>query len=161
MSEYLNEKIGFQVQNTADWRRQKAEQFPQDTRNSVAAEKLEGLGAEIDALTGSEIELQISHAEDSINGLPDDASTSAYGKIVEAVSDELRAIGFHTSYDTGKELLEWYRDLLLEVLLDEIEKAVPAPNLDERVEDDPAVRAAKRTYDKARAKALAEARKTL
>ncbi len=162
---YLDQQIGYQVQNTAYWRRQKAEQFPQDTRNLVAAEQLDRLGAEIEeigALTGySEIERQISDAEDSIHGLPDDASTSTWGKIAEAVSDELRAVGFWTSYSTGQELLEWYRDLLLEKLHDEIEEAIPAPDLDEQIEDDPTVKAAKLAYDEARAKALAEARKTI
>jgi hypothetical protein len=44
MSEWLNEMIGYNVQNTADWRRRKADEFPNDTRNPVAAEELERLG---------------------------------------------------------------------------------------------------------------------
>jgi hypothetical protein len=57
--------------------------------------------------------------------------------------------------------LEWYRDLLCDKLQDQIEKAVPAPSLDEQVANDPTVKAAKRAYDEAYAKALAEARKKL
>jgi len=48
------------------------------------------------------------------------------------------------------DLLEWYRDLLQEKL-----------DLDEQIENDPAVKAAKQAYDEARAKAYAEARKKL
>jgi hypothetical protein len=130
MSEYLNEMIGYQVQGTAEWRRQKAEQFPQDTRNLRAAEELERLGDEINALTGSEIERQISDAHNSIADFPDNnASSDAWVNISEAVSYELRAIGFHAGYSTGQELLEWYRDLLSEKLHDLIEDAVPAPDL--------------------------------
>ena len=78
----------------------------------------------------------------------------------ETVSEELRSIGFHSSY-TATELLEWYRDLLSEKLHELIEKAVPAPDLNEQVANDPAVKAAKRAYDKAHANALVEARKRL
>ena len=161
MSEYLNEQIGYQLESTAEWRGRKAEEFPADTRNLAAAEELGRLAEEISALpTGSEIERQIIDAEASINGLPADASTTAYEEIIEAVSDELRAIGFHTSYTT-QELLEWYRDLLREKLHDAIEAAVPAPDLSELVENDPNVKAAKDAYDEARAKAIAEARRKL
>jgi hypothetical protein len=52
MSEYLNQMIGFQVEGTAEWRRQKARQFPDDTRNLKAAEELECLAAEIDEWFG-------------------------------------------------------------------------------------------------------------
>ena len=56
---------------------------------------------------------------------------------------------------------EWYRDLLEEKLQDCLEDAVPAPDLDEQVANDPAVKAAKQAYDEAYAKAYAEARKRL
>lgn len=162
MSEYLSEQIGYNVENTADWRRRKAEEFPDDTRNLAAAEELERLAAEISGIpNGSEIERQISDAENSINGLPNDILGEVTEEVVEAISDELRAIGFHTSYGAAQEFLEWYRDLLREKLHDAIEAAVPAPDLSELVENDPTVKAAKDAYDAARAKALAEARKTL
>ena len=49
MSEYLNQ-IGGNLEYTADWRRRKAEEFPEDTRNVEAAEELERLAAEIGAM---------------------------------------------------------------------------------------------------------------
>jgi hypothetical protein len=162
----LNERIGFQVQGTARWRREKAEQFPDDRRNLEAAEELDRLATQIEALEGSELHLQIAEASERISRLDDAGSDdlnsgNVWFYVGEAVSEELRSIGFHTSYSTGGEFLEWYRDLLLEKLHDEIEKAVPTPSLDEQVANDPDVKAAKAAYDEVYAKALAEARKKL
>ena len=160
MSEYLNEMIGYQVLGTAEWRRRKAELFPDDARNIRAAEELERLAAEIEALEGSQIEKQISDAHNSINNACND-NGDIWVSITEDVSSELRSIGFHGSFSTGQEVLEYYHDLLNEKLHDFIEEAVPAPDLDEQVANDPAVKAAKRAYDEANAKAIAEARKRL
>jgi hypothetical protein len=46
MSDDLNEKIGYQVQNTAEWRREKAEPFPDDKRNLEAAKELDRLATQ-------------------------------------------------------------------------------------------------------------------
>jgi hypothetical protein len=158
MSEYLNEMIGYDVQGTAEWRREKARQFPHDTRNMKAAEQLDRLGAEINALVDSQIESEIAEAQDAINSLDDG---DGWVGISEVLSEELRSIGFHSDYSTGIELLEWYRDLLREKHQDLIDEAVPAPNLDDQVANDPAVKEAKRAYDETRSKAYAEARKRL
>jgi hypothetical protein len=158
MSEYLNEMLGYSVQGTAEWRREKARQFPDDIRNIRAAEQLDKLAAEIDALEDSQIETQISEAHDAINSFDDG---DGWAEINEALSEELRLIAFHSNYSTGIELLEWYRDLLREKHQDLIDEVVPAPDLDEQVADDPAVKAAKQAYDEARAKAYTEARKRL
>ena len=164
MSEYLNELIGYQVQGTAEWRREKARQFPDDTRNLRAAEELERLAAEIDAFADADLERQIEEANDSISGLWDSDATSAEAAVLdlnESVSAELRSIGFAGGCATGRQLLEWYRDLLLEKFADLLGKVVPAPDLDEQVANDPAVKAAKQAYDAVYAKASAEARKKL
>jgi hypothetical protein len=158
MSEHLNEIIGNQVQGTAEWRRQKAEQFPSDTRNLRAAEELERLAREINELGGSEIERQIDQVHDSLlrEGWED-----VWQELNEAVSAELRSIGFHNSYSTATKFLEWYRDLSSETLQQKIEEAVPTPSLHDQVENDPGVKAAKRAYEEAYERALAEARKTI
>jgi hypothetical protein len=162
MSDDLNVLFGYQVQNTAEWRRQKAEQFPDDARNLVAAEELERLAAQIDRLEGSEIHAQIREAQDCIIELCEaNKNDAVWFEISETVSAELRSIGFHRTYRDGAELLEWYRDLLREKFHDLLDQAVPAPHLDEQVANDPAVKAAKKAYDEAYAKAYAEARKRL
>ena len=156
MSEYLNEIIGYQVQATAEWRREKARQFPDDRRNLRAAEELEQLAREIDGLGGSEIERQVGEAHEN---LIRDGWEDVWGDLNEVLSAELRAIGFHSGYATATRFLEWYRDLLSEKLLELVEEAVPAPSLLDQVENDPHVQAAKRAYEDARDRALAEARK--
>lgn len=160
MSEYLNMAIGYQVGSTAEWRRRKAEEFPDDRRNLVAAEELERLAAEIDRIGEADpIHQRIAQLHDSIDAL--DGRDDAWLDVSEGVSDELRSVGFHTGFETGLDLLEWYRGLLEEQLDELLDKAVPVPDLDEQVENDPAVKAAKQAYDEARAKAYAEARKRL
>jgi hypothetical protein len=162
MSDDLNIIIGYKVQDTAEWRRRKASEFPDDVRNVVAAEELERLAAEISALEGSELHGQIGEAIDGINRICEIKNDGdVWGDVDETLSAELRSVGFHGGYGTGRKLLEWYRDLLREKLHELIERAVPVPDLDEQAANDPAVKAAKRAYDIAYAKAFAEARKRL
>ena len=128
MSDDLNELFGDEVRGTAEWRRQKAEQFPDDARNLVAAEELERLAAQINRLEGSEIHAQISEAEDCIIKLCEankDALHLDWSDISEAVSAELRSIGFHGTYRDGAKLLEWYRDLLGKKLHDLLTEPFP------------------------------------
>jgi len=158
MSDNLDDLIG-NVQNTAEWRRRKAEQFPDDARNLQAAEELERLAVQIEELEESEVHKQINEATDSlVRACEASARYEVWTEINEAVSADLRSIGFHGSSD-AVQFLEWYRDQLRERLLDESDKAVPAPDLSEQAANDPAVIAAKQAYDEAFAKAYAEARK--
>lgn len=160
MSEYLNIMIGYQVESTAEWRRVKAEQFPDDRRNVDAADELEKLAAQIDRIGEAEpIHQQIAKLHETLDAA--DSCDDALLEISESVSEELRSIGFHSGYATGLEFLEWYRDLLQEHLDEILDEAVPVPDLDEQVENDPAVKAAKQAYEDARVKAYAEARKKL
>jgi hypothetical protein len=151
----LNELIGSQVGDAAEWRRRKAAEFPNDARNLRAAEELENLAAQIEGLEGSEIHQQLSALASQIDW------SEANFSINEDLSAELRSIGFHGSYSSAAQFLEWYRDLLKEQLEEQLDAAVPVPSLDEQVENDPAVKAAKKAYEQTRAKALAEARKKL
>ena len=151
MSEYLMEMIGYQVQGTADWRREKAQQFPDDPRNLTAAEELDRLAEQIEQFDGSEpIHQQIADLNDSLDW------ENMIEEVNEAVSAELRAIGFHSGYTTAAEFLERYRDLLQEIRAARLETQLDN-DLDEQIANDPAVQAAKRTYDEAIAKAYAEA----
>jgi hypothetical protein len=155
MSEYLMEMIGYQVQGTAEWRREKARQFPDDARNLEAAEELDELAEQIEQVAGSEqIHEQLAELIPSLDWeyIAEDVN--------EAVSAELRAIGFHSSYTTAAEFLNWYRDLLQEIRDARLEAQLDN-DLDEQIANDPAVQAAKRAYDEAVAKARAEARKKL
>src|SRR5215469_15054728 len=55
----VEEVIGLQVQQTAEWRWRKAEEFPDDPRHLKAAKELERLAAEIEQLNGSALHNRI------------------------------------------------------------------------------------------------------
>jgi hypothetical protein len=154
----INEIVGFQVESTADWRRRKAEEFPDDKRNLEAAEALDRLAAEIAGLEGSELHQRI----DALIDLTEDADV--FFRFSESVSESLRSIGFHGGPESGVEFLEWYHDELKDLLTEHINDSdggVPSPSLAEQVENNEEVRAAKRAYEEAQQKAYAEARKRL
>jgi hypothetical protein len=157
----INEIIGYQVESTAEWRRDKAEQFPNDERNLKAADELERLARDIAELEGSEIHQRI----DALNSLANEVGYPYYFEdLNESVSSELRSIGFQGSHNNGAKFLEWYREKLETLLRDRINSDVSTidpPCLEEQIESDPAVKAAKQRYDETRAKALTEARKLL
>jgi hypothetical protein len=157
----LMEIVGYQVESSAEWRREKAEQFPRDShRNLRAAEGLEQLAKEIGELEGSDINLRVRETIDRMDA--DDCY-----ELNEWVSAEIRSIGFSNSH-SGRGFVEWYCGRIEEMIqrrtereLEELDDAVETPDLASQVENDPAVKAAKQAYDEARAKAYAEARKRL
>ena len=150
MSDDLMEIVGYQVESSAEWRREKAEQFPRDSdRNLGAAEELEQLAKEIGALEGSDIHTRVRETLDRMDA--DDGY-----ELDECVSAEIRSIGFNNSH-SGRSFLEWYCEAVEEIIHRRTEHQLE--ELDDAVENDPAVKAARQAYDEARAKAYAEARK--
>jgi hypothetical protein len=165
---YITERM----EHTAEWRRGKAEEFSNDSRNMEAAEELERLAKEIGKLEGSEISRRI----DQLEAMSSDGDVSY--SMVEWLSEELRAVGFRTYYKDGAEFLKTYCDRLEEEICEQ-----EGQTLADQVEDNEAVKAAKQVYDvaaeaakqaydeavrpakqayeEARAKAYAEARKRL
>jgi hypothetical protein len=153
-----DEILGYRVQGTADWRRRKAEEFPNDRRNEEAAAALDRLGEEIEKLDGTDVHRRI---EVLMELAADTDSFVIYERLDELVSAELRAVGFY-SRPSGVEFLEWYYEEFKELLQDQVNHAdddVAAPDLAAQVENDEAVKAAKRAYEETYAKAYAEARK--
>jgi hypothetical protein len=164
MSNTLSHLIEFNVESTADWRRGKAEEFPDDSRNLEAAEELDSLAKQLQELAGSDLDRRIE-ALDAVaekNGWDVDVHVD----LSEWVSEALRGIGFRTSY-SGTTFLEAYLEEFerrVQRRIDEInddDDNIPSPGLAEQVENDETVKAAKRAYDEARARAYAEARKRL
>jgi hypothetical protein len=154
----INEIIGFQIESTAEWRRLKAKDFPDDLRNLRAAEELDRLAMEVAQLEGSDIHQRICKLIENYQD-PD-----IWSELNEDVSAALRGVGFHGGFDTGAELLQWYHDALEEAVRDAINSdsgGVDSPELAEQVANDPAVKAAKKAYEDVCAKAYAEARKRL
>jgi hypothetical protein len=70
---------------SAEWRRGKAHQYPEDTRNVEAAELLDRLAVEVRALTGSEIHRQLSATAEKCDD---------FCSFVESWSEYKRRIGF-------------------------------------------------------------------
>src|SRR5579863_7862550 len=88
MSDDLNELIGDEIQGTAEWRRRKAEEFPDDVRNLEAATELGRLAAEVELLEGSEIHKQIIEVTRNINRAPNNICDNIWPDISEMVSVE-------------------------------------------------------------------------
>jgi hypothetical protein len=90
------------VTGTADWRRQKAEEYPHDERNCEAVKLLDEIAKDMAALEGSDLHRQIE-------GLWVDGTSERFS---ETVSDQLRSVGFHSWPKSGRELLEAIADRL-------------------------------------------------
>jgi hypothetical protein len=75
----------------ADWRREKAVEYPDDVRNLEAARVLDRLAATADAVPPDVVA--------AYEGLFEDAPDS------EEWSDMLREVGFHGWYDTAEEFV--------------------------------------------------------
>ena len=103
----IYELVGSQIVSTAEWRRGKVEQFPDDWRNLKAADELDRLAAEIHDLEGSEIHRQIDELELSLQNQVDGFAFAEDRNA--SVSQKLRGIGFNSSYDTGLAFLELYK----------------------------------------------------
>jgi hypothetical protein len=87
--DHLMKLIGYNVQGTAEWRRRKAEEFPEDTRNLKAAEELERFAAEIETLEHSEIHQQICDVQERIDRIDDG---DLWTEVSQAESEALRSI---------------------------------------------------------------------
>ena len=74
------------LSHTAEWRREKVEQFPDDDRNLKAAVLLEELAKQMKALSGGELDRQLGSLWKACK----------YGDtLITAQSELLRAVGFH------------------------------------------------------------------
>ena len=157
----IDEIIGFQVEGTANWRRQKADLFPDSARNSAAAAELDQLAKEIGELEGSDLHRRIDELIDLTSAAR--VASSVYIELSDIVSAELRGIGFHGGYGSGADFLRWFCDQFEGLLREHInnDDGTLGPSLAEQVENDEAVKAAKRAYEVTYAKAYAEARKRL
>lgn len=88
--------IGFEVESSAYWRRQKAEEFPQDAdRNLRAAELLDRIAADLKAQVGTDLHRQVF-----------DLAENAPEEFGVAVSDLTRQVGFYPVAETGEKFLK-------------------------------------------------------
>jgi hypothetical protein len=92
----VREALRFRFEATAQWRRDKAKEYPQDRRNAVAAEILDELATSVDVV--------------------EDKVLCAYGELffdgdireAEELSEQLRQIGFYTAPSTAAEFVHGF-----------------------------------------------------
>jgi hypothetical protein len=93
----LLELEALELECSAEWRRQKAQEYPEDAqRNLEAAELLDKLAVEIRALQGSDVHRNFSAAV---------VKRETDYTFHEAQSDYRRLIGFHEWPDNAEEYL--------------------------------------------------------
>jgi hypothetical protein len=96
----VRERVKNELSSTAFWRRTKAAQYAQDTRNRAAAERLERLTSTVDAVPDELIRLFALHWGDG-----EDPSFN-----LERWHEELRSIGFTSHPETAAEFLKCFGD---------------------------------------------------
>ncbi len=95
----LDDLITFDVEQTAEWRRSKAAEFPNDQRNTEAAIILERLASEIAAIEGSGLHKRLSQ-------LAEDETFST------TLSTFLRLVGFRLFPNSAKDFIDELIDAL-------------------------------------------------
>lgn len=86
------EKLSEDLMSTAEWRRRKADQFPEDSRNLEAAADLEELAGEILNLSGTDLDDRLSRAADGAD----------CEQWQETKSELLRDVGFRWAGSASK-----------------------------------------------------------
>jgi hypothetical protein len=97
----LQDFLSLSLSKTANWRRQQALKWPQDTRNAVAAERLFALAAQAGPISDDACEV-IRRAFD-----PRD------DRFCQIVSDASRGVGFRTSPRTFEAYAQTIADALV------------------------------------------------
>lgn len=98
----LIETIALELSDKADWRRQKAEQYPDDERNLDAAELLDRLAGEVLALEDLP---QAETFEDELDAVFLDEDQDRAREIMRLWSDYRAGIGFRIFPDNGADVL--------------------------------------------------------
>jgi hypothetical protein len=92
----MNVELKETFEGQAEWRRGKAEEYPDDLRNQEAARIFDRLAATADLVPPDVIAAYECEFEDG----PDS----------EEWSEMLRQVGFHTAYDTAEEFVRAFID---------------------------------------------------
>jgi hypothetical protein len=89
--------VAMDLENSAEWRRCKAEEYPEDCRNLKAASMLERLAGGVQKLEGSEL-----HTRACSLFLENDNTALRF---TEELSELTRQVGFHWFGDDPREFL--------------------------------------------------------
>ena len=98
--------LALNLECTSDWRRKKAEQYPNDNRNLAATEKLSELASQVRQLKGSPLHLEFDNFHHQLLDKADNDLLSSY---CERENHYISRIGFDNFPDSGEECV---RDLM-------------------------------------------------
>lgn len=106
----IRESILMSLEGTADWRMRKAEEFPDDERNTTAAHELRKLAEGVAELDDDEYPLP------QLAALCDRLGDENGVRASEIEQELARQVGFHASYDNAKAFLDALRGVLGELV---------------------------------------------
>jgi hypothetical protein len=104
----LETLLTMDVLSSAEWRREVAARHPDDARNMEAADMLDRIGAELEALEGTPLHQKLA-------GLYERSGDDCVG-LVEVQSEMIKSVGFH-SWPTSA--IEFLTDLVERIELEE------------------------------------------
>ncbi len=120
------------LESTAEWRRQKAEEYPEDDRNEAAAEMLAKLAVEVRRLVGAPLGQEFEALQEKVYT----AEWRGSDRLMEDENRHLSRIGFDSLPDTGEEYLRARMEIYAEALREAEEEADEDDEDEEEDEDD-------------------------
>lgn len=115
------ELLGFDIENTAEWRGRKVEEYPEDDRNARSSNALSALAANIDALPPDHRLFQrFADINQGVGDLLDRMKTfgresfsvdGVYARISEETSNRLSRYGFDDPSEDGSDVEAFLSEL--------------------------------------------------
>ena len=107
------------LDDTAGWRRRKAEEYPEDDRNERAAEALAKLAAEVRKLAGTPLGQQFADLQEKVYA----AEWRGSDRLIEDEDRHRSRVGFDSFPDTGEEYVRARMEIYTEALREAEEEA--------------------------------------
>jgi hypothetical protein len=120
------------LESTAEWRRRKAEEYPEDDRNGRAAKALAKLAVEVRRLVGTPLGQEFEALQEKVYT----AEWRGSDRLMEDENRHLSRIGFDSFPDTGEEYLRARMEIYAEALREAEEEADEDDEDEEEDEDD-------------------------
>ena|SRR6478672_3998221 len=110
------EDLATELENTAEWRSEKTEQFPDDPRNAEAADLLMKVAANLRSIDGTPEAKRFEALHDFVFAEGTLDETSDAFRLCERWNEYRSRIGFDHYPDSGKEYLDDLMDIAFETL---------------------------------------------
>src|SRR3712207_5429713 len=119
------------LDDTAGWRRRKAEEYPEDDRNERAAEALAKLAAEVRKLAGTPLGQEFADLQEKVYA----AEWRGSDRLIEDEDRHRSRVGFDSFPDSGEEYVRARMEIYTEALR-EAEEEADEDDEDEEDEED-------------------------